>query len=74
MNVSVGCTDEILLCVEEKYERTGTMNLFFKNVYIALEILYRDAFYIIGFEVLTAVAVKSSVFWNIAPCSPLKVS
>jgi hypothetical protein len=25
----------------------------------------------VGFEVLTAVALKSSVFWAIAPCSPL---
>jgi hypothetical protein len=29
---------------------------------------------IVGFEVLTAVAVKGSVFWGITPCSPLKAS
>jgi hypothetical protein len=28
----------------------------------------------IGFEVLTAVAMKSSIFWDITLCSPLKVS
>jgi hypothetical protein len=28
----------------------------------------------VGFEVLTAVVMKSSVFWDITPCSPLKVS
>jgi hypothetical protein len=28
----------------------------------------------VGFEVLTAVFVKSSVFWPITPCSPLKVN
>jgi hypothetical protein len=28
----------------------------------------------IGFEVLTAVVMKSSSFWDITPCSPLKVS
>jgi hypothetical protein len=27
----------------------------------------------VGFEVLTAVVMKSSVFWDITPCSPLKV-
>jgi hypothetical protein len=29
---------------------------------------------ILGFEVLTTVIVKSSIFWNITPCSPLKVN
>jgi hypothetical protein len=29
---------------------------------------------IIGFEVLTAVVMKSSIFWVITPCSPLKVN
>jgi hypothetical protein len=28
----------------------------------------------VGFEVLTAVAMKSSVFWDIAPCSSVKVN
>jgi hypothetical protein len=28
---------------------------------------------ILGFEVLTAQVVKSSVFWDITPCSPLKI-
>jgi hypothetical protein len=27
----------------------------------------------IGFEGLAAVAVKGSIFWDIAPCSPAKV-
>jgi hypothetical protein len=27
----------------------------------------------VGFEVLTAVVVKFSIFWDITPCSPLKV-
>jgi hypothetical protein len=26
---------------------------------------------LVGFEVLTPVVMKSSVFWNITPCSPL---
>jgi hypothetical protein len=29
---------------------------------------------IIGFEFLTAVVIKSSIFWDITPCSPLKVN
>jgi hypothetical protein len=28
----------------------------------------------IGSEVLTALAVKNTIFWYIAPCSPLKVN
>jgi hypothetical protein len=28
----------------------------------------------IGFEVLTAVTMKCSVFWHITPCSPVKVT
>jgi hypothetical protein len=27
----------------------------------------------LGFEVFTAVAMKSTIFWDITPCSPLKV-
>jgi hypothetical protein len=29
---------------------------------------------IVGFEVLTAVAMKSAIFWDITPCSPLLVT
>jgi hypothetical protein len=29
---------------------------------------------VIGFEVLTPVVLKSAVFWDIEPCSPLKVN
>jgi hypothetical protein len=29
---------------------------------------------ILVFEVLTAVAMKSSIFWDVTPCSPLKVN
>jgi hypothetical protein len=32
-----------------------------------------DATYV-GSEVLTAVVMKSSVFWDITPCGPLKVN
>jgi hypothetical protein len=30
--------------------------------------------YIIGFEVLTAVIMKSTISWDITPCSPLSVN
>jgi hypothetical protein len=30
--------------------------------------------YYVGFEVLTAVVMKSSIFWDITPCNPLKVN
>jgi hypothetical protein len=29
---------------------------------------------IVGFEVLTAVVMKSTIFWVITPCSPVKVN
>jgi hypothetical protein len=28
----------------------------------------------VGFEALSAVVMKSSIFWVITPCSPLKVN
>jgi hypothetical protein len=28
----------------------------------------------VGFEVLTAVFMKSSIYWDITPCTPLKVN
>jgi hypothetical protein len=28
----------------------------------------------VGFEVLTTVVMKSDIFWDITPCSPLKVT
>jgi hypothetical protein len=28
----------------------------------------------VGFEGLTAVVMKSTIFWDITPCSPLKVN
>jgi hypothetical protein len=36
--------------------------------------LFHNADCVVGFEVLTAVAVKSTLFWDVTPCSPLKVS
>jgi hypothetical protein len=28
----------------------------------------------IGFEVLTAVVMKSAIFWDITPCTPLSIN
>jgi hypothetical protein len=28
----------------------------------------------VGFEVLTAVVMKSSMFWDITPCNPLEIN
>jgi hypothetical protein len=30
--------------------------------------------FIVGFEILTAVVMKSTIFWDITPCSPLSVN
>jgi hypothetical protein len=35
---------------------------------------YINYFISVGFEVLTAVVMKSIIFWNITPCSPLRVN
>jgi hypothetical protein len=36
--------------------------------------LLRDNFKSVGFEVLTAGLMKSTIFWDITPCSSLKVN
>jgi hypothetical protein len=33
---------------------------------------YQTKRYHVGFEVLTVVVMKSTIFWDIMPCSPLK--
>jgi hypothetical protein len=33
-----------------------------------------SSMFVAGFEVLTAVVMKSTIFWDITPCSPLKVN
>jgi hypothetical protein len=34
-------------------------------------IIYKVAIYIVGFEVFTAVVMKSIIFWDVTPCSLL---
>jgi hypothetical protein len=36
--------------------------------------LQGNSLFVVGFEVLTAVVMKSSIFWDITSCSPLKVN
>jgi hypothetical protein len=33
--------------------------------------MFLNGLYFVGFEVLTPVVMKSSIFWDITPCSPL---
>jgi hypothetical protein len=42
--------------------------------WIVLETLMKQNIGHVGFEVLTAVVMKSTVFWDITPCSPLKAN
>jgi hypothetical protein len=37
-------------------------------------ILDRNRDFCVGFEVLTAVVMKSIIFWDVTPCSPLVAS
>jgi hypothetical protein len=43
--------------------------IFMKNVYLQQLI---ETY--VGFEFLTAVGMKSSIFWDITPCNPMKVN
>jgi hypothetical protein len=37
-------------------------------------VIHLEEFYYEGFQVLTAVVMKSSTYWNTMQCSPLKVN
>jgi hypothetical protein len=39
---------------------------------ILLDVLREITIKLLGFQVLRAVVMKSSIFWDITPCSPLK--
>jgi hypothetical protein len=45
--------------------KVGSTNMA-DNIAVTLEV--------VGFEVLTVVVTKSTIFWDITPCSPLKVN
>jgi hypothetical protein len=52
--------------VARKYKLSG--------VCIYLQLFLDQPLYYIGLEVLTAVLMKSSIFWDLIPYSPLKVN
>jgi hypothetical protein len=49
-----------LICAAKYYPWRGKLENFLENC--------------AGFEVLTAAAMKSAIFWDITPSSPLKVN
>jgi hypothetical protein len=44
----------------------------FQSTGVSVDVTF-SGFRICGFEDLTAVIMKGSIFWDIMPCSPLKV-
>jgi hypothetical protein len=60
--------------IEIVYSGTGCI---FPELFTEIELVAQNLFISIkyvGFEVLTAVVMNSSVFWDVPPCSPLKVN
>jgi hypothetical protein len=45
-----------------------------KSVWHLKEFILKNIKRYVGFEVLTAVGMKSTIFWDITPCSPLSVN
>jgi hypothetical protein len=43
-------------------------------VILEIPTFYGIGSFIVGFEVLTVVVMKNTIFWDITPCSPLKVN
>jgi hypothetical protein len=43
------------------------------NIRLAVSVQYKNLD-IVGFEVLTEVVMKSTIFWDITPCSPLNIN
>jgi hypothetical protein len=45
-------------------------------IVILIRVIYRSQEFldILGFDVLTPVVMRSSIFWDITPCSPLTVN
>jgi hypothetical protein len=42
--------------------------------YIGSPLLFTNKHQIVGFEVLTAMIIMSSIVWNIAPYNPLQIN
>jgi hypothetical protein len=54
-----------------KSKWTSCSNSFIRS---HLPCFFNDGICVAGFEVLTVVVVKGSIFWNITPCRPLQVN
>jgi hypothetical protein len=53
------CIHKLLILIQTKFHQCCFFGcLSYSNIFV-------------GFEVLTAVVIKSAIFWNITPCSPL---
>jgi hypothetical protein len=52
--------------------KTTAVDWFNSNDEIFLHVCTINQFLLVGFEILTAVVIKSSLFWKITSCSPLK--
>jgi hypothetical protein len=54
------------------------LNVRNNKIYKIAEIVYtskmEESFHALGCEVLTAVVMKSNIFWDLTPYSPLKVN
>jgi hypothetical protein len=55
------------------YPEDGDGKLCFYETSVTTILTARSIFFKVGFKDLTPVVMKSSVFWNITPCSPLKI-
>jgi hypothetical protein len=51
------------------------LNTFLFSLYLlhSLRVLFLHSYFLVGFEVLTAVSTKMAVFWVVAPCSLVEV-
>jgi hypothetical protein len=73
--MSLQCSDTSLSCVHAccihmHYRQTPAVLLGeLKHCFS-----YTNMFEFVGFEVLKAVVIKSTIVWDITPCSPLKVN
>jgi hypothetical protein len=55
-------------CTASCYFHIPRSTYYSKIICFQIHVIY------VGFEVLTAVVMKNSIFWDMAPCGPLKVN
>jgi hypothetical protein len=67
-----------MLVIQHRFKKIGLHNLVVRRIVsdilqvLGLKKVEKHCF--IGFEVLIVVIIKSVIFWDITPCSPLKVN